>query len=79
MKKKITFCNAEGCSILLKISVVVMTVSCFIAYMISNDFGKVKVSELDIDARGSVMQATLYTQPTSIVKTLFQQLLSHMA
>ena len=61
MKKKITFCNAEGCSILLTISVVVMTVSCFIAYMISNDFGKVKVSELDIDARGSVMQATLYT------------------
>ncbi len=61
MKKKFDLKTFEGSRRLFGISVALVVLFCFIGYMLACDFGKVKVSELSIDSRGSVMQATMYT------------------
>ena len=61
MKKKFDLKTFEGSRRLFGISVALIVLFCFIGYMLACDFGKVKVSELSIDSRGSVMQATMYT------------------
>ena len=61
MKKKFDLKTFEGSKRLFGISVALIVLFCFIGYMLACDFGKVKVSELSIDSRGSVMQATMYT------------------
>lgn len=56
-----TFNTAEGCRRTLAVLGAVILVSSFFAYMLACDWGRVKINEISIDAKGSVLQATLYT------------------
>lgn len=58
---KWTFNTEEGCKRLLAVLLVIITLSSFFAYMLSCNWGKVKVNEISFDSKGSVMKATLYT------------------
>ena len=64
MKEKFDLRTLEGSKRIFRISVVAVILFSFFAYMFACNWGRVKISELNIDSRGSVMQATMYT-PTN--------------
>ena len=55
------FIYFDGCRRVFCIALTAVIIFSFFAYMLACDWGKVKVSELAIDSRGSVMKATMYT------------------
>ena len=61
MKEKFNLQTYDGSKRIFVISVIAVILFSFFAYMIACSWGTVKISELSIDSRGSVMQATLYT------------------
>ena len=61
MKDKFNLQTFEGSRRVFRLAVIAVVLFSFFAYMIACNWGAVKVSELSIDSRGSVMQATLYT------------------
>ncbi len=61
MKEKFNLQTYDGSKRIFVISVIAVILFSFFAYMIACSWGAVKISELSIDSRGSVMQATLYT------------------
>lgn len=64
MKEKFDLRTLEGSKRIFRISVAAVILFSFFAYMFACNWGRVKISELNIDSRGSVMQATMYT-PTN--------------
>ena len=61
MKGKFNLQTADGSKRIFQISVIAVILFSFFAYMLACNWGAVKISELSIDSRGSVMQATMYT------------------
>ena len=61
MKEKFDLRTLEGSKRIFRISVAAVILFSFFAYMFACNWGRVKISELNIDSRGSVMQATMYT------------------
>lgn len=61
MKEKFNLQTYDGSKRSFVISVIAVVLFSFFAYMIACSWGTVKISELSIDSRGSVMQATMYT------------------
>ena len=61
MKKILNLQTYEGSRNIFRISVIAVILFSFLAYMLASGWGSVKISELNIDSRGSVMQATMYT------------------
>jgi hypothetical protein len=57
----LTFGTVQGCKRILVITVTIIMLSSFFAYMIACDWGKIKINDISFDSRGSVIQATLYT------------------
>lgn len=75
---RLTFSTAEGCKRLLAILGAIIMLSSFFAYMIANDWGKVKINDISFDSKGSVLQATLYTpRRVSVDKKLPAILVTH--
>ena len=60
MKERLNLQTYEGSRSIFRISVIVVILFSFLAYMLASGWGSVKISELNIDSRGSVMQATMY-------------------
>lgn len=61
MKERFNLQTYEGSRSIFRISVIAVILFSFLAYMLASGWGSVKISELNIDSRGSVMQATMYT------------------
>lgn len=61
MKGKFNLQTYDGSKRIFVISVIAVILFSFFAYMFASSWGTVKISELSIDSRGSVMQATMYT------------------
>lgn len=61
MKEKFNLQTYDGSKRVFQISVIAVILFSFFAYMLACNWGSVKISELNIDSRGSVMQATMYT------------------
>ena len=61
MKERLNLQTYEGSRSIFRISVIAVILFSFLAYMLASGWGSVKISELNIDSRGSVMQATMYT------------------
>lgn len=61
MKEKFNLQSFDGSKRVFQVSVVAVILFSFFAYMLASSWGSVKISELSIDSRGSVMQATMYT------------------
>lgn len=61
MKGKFNLQTYDGSKRVFVISVIAVILFSFFAYMLACNWGAVKISELSIDSRGSVMQATMYT------------------
>ena len=61
MKERFNLQTFEGSRSIFRISVIAVILFSFLAYMFASGWGSVKISELNIDSRGSVMQATMYT------------------
>lgn len=59
-EKKLTLATASGSRKILAILLVVILVCSFVAQLISSDFGKVKVSDITIDARGAELHFQQY-------------------
>lgn len=60
-KKKFSLSTAGGSRRLLALALCVIMISSFLACLISSDFGRIKVSHVEFDARGAVIECELYT------------------
>lgn len=59
-EKKLTLATASGSRKILAILLAVILICSFVAQLISSDFGKVKVSDITIDARGAELHFQQY-------------------
>lgn len=60
MEKKITFKTADGCKRILAICLILVFLGSLFARLINADFGKVKIEQYKIDARGATIDGEMY-------------------
>lgn len=60
MEKKFSLKTAEGCKKLIALFIVLILLFSFVARAFQNDFGKIKVEQVNIDSRGAALNCELY-------------------
>ena len=60
MEKKLTFKTADGCKKILAICLILVFLGSFFARLVNTDFGKVKIEQYKIDARGATIDGEMF-------------------
>jgi hypothetical protein len=64
-EKRFSLKTEQGCKRLLVLCLVIILIGSFFAYMLSSNWGRVKVSEVAFDSEGAILNGSLYV-PTGI-------------
>ena len=60
MEKKFTFKSSDGCKRILALCILLVFLGTCFARLINSDFGKIKIEQYKIDARGATIDGEMF-------------------